>query len=70
MILGRVVRKRFNANPEANLLSIILVQNVEAVSCTVRNHPSSKLKDKQEKPKTSPKKHKTEIKILANSGLD
>ena len=72
---GQVVRMPVNANPGlkvnrsinfscSKVFSLLLICFVK-----LEYYPSSKLKGKQYKQKTSPKNYKTEIKILANHGL-
>ena len=71
--LGRVVRKPVNINPGLNVNWSITFSYLKCFSPlifgVVWDYYSSKLKGKQYKQNTSQESYKTEIKILANSGL-
>ena len=68
---GRVVRKPVNVNPGLNVnWSITFYKCFSPLKFgVVWDYYRSKLKDKQYKENASTKNYKTEIKILANSGL-
>ena len=72
---GRVVREPVDVNPGLNVnwsikFSCLKMFFTFNVLCSLRLHyHNSKLKGKQSKYNISPKRYKTEIKILANPGL-